>query len=140
MNNLAHTTSAARMLSYAAPAAVAGAPADDSPSAAAQSHVEAAQQTGTAPGPMGAWFLYAAGVVVGLVVAVGSLLTVLIGQGPSSVAIGAAALLAAGFAACAAVTPRLRRRAPAALAAGSGAGLMAGGLLLGAVAIMIVLS
>lgn len=93
-----------------------------------------------APRSIGVWLLYTAGVVVGLAVAVGSLLTVLIGHGPSSVAIGAAVLLAGGLALSAAAALGLRRRAPAMIAGGVGGGLMAGGLLLGAVAIMIALS
>ena len=93
-----------------------------------------------APRSIGPWLLYTASVIVGLAVAVGSLPTVLIGHGPSSVAIAAAVLLAGGLALCAAVAPSLRRRAPAVIAGGVGGGLMAGGLLLGAVAIMIALS
>jgi len=95
---------------------------------------------GAAPHSVGTWLLYAAGVVVGLAVALGCLLIVLIGSGPSSVAIVAAVLLAGGLALCAAVAPGLRRRAPAMLAGGSGAGRMAGGRLLGALAILIALS
>ena len=57
--------------------------------------------------------------VVGLAVALGSLLTVLIGRGPSSVAIAAAVLLAGGLALSAAVAPGLRRRAPAMIAGGA---------------------
>jgi len=80
------------------------------------------------------------GVCAGLAVAVGFLLTVLIGRGPASVAVAAAVLFAGGLALSAAVAPSLRRRAPAMLAGGSGAGLMAGGLLLGAIALLIALS
>ena len=99
-----------------------------------------AGETAAAPGAVGAWILYAVSVVVGLVLALSTLLTVLIGRGPSSVAIAAAVLLAGGLALSAAVAPVLRRRAPAMLAAGFGAGLMAGGLALASVALFIALS
>ena len=72
--------------------------------------------------------------------ALSTLLTVLIGRGPSSVAIAAAVLLAGGLALSAAVAPVLRRRAPAMLAAGFGAGLMAGGITLASIALFIALS
>jgi hypothetical protein len=93
-----------------------------------------------APRALGSWILYGISVVVGLAVALGSLLTVLIGRGPSSVAIAAAVLLVGGLALSAGVAPGLRRRAAALSAAGGGAGLMAGGLLLGSIAIMIAVS
>jgi hypothetical protein len=98
------------------------------------------QKTASAPRSIGAWLLYAAGAVVGLAVAVGCLLTVLIGRGPSSVAIAAAVLLAGGLALSAAVAPSLRRRLPAMLAGGAGAGLLAGGIWLAFVSLFIALS
>ena len=93
----------------------------------------------TAPSPVGvgAWLAYAVAVVLGLAVAVSSLMTVLLGQYASSVAVAAAVTLVSGLALSAGVAPTLRRRVPAMLTGGFGAGLMAGGLVLGASAAMI---
>jgi len=121
-------------------AVVAGPPAADAPPATAPSHAETDEEAARAPHSVGAWILYAVSVIVGLVLALSSLLTVLIGRGPSSVAIAAAVLLAGGLALSAAVAPALRRRAPAMLAGGFGAGLMAGGITLASIALFIALS
>jgi len=121
-------------------AVVTAPPAADAQPTVASSHPETEEQAAAAPRSIGAWVLYAVSVVVGLGVALGTLLTVLIGRGPSSVAIAAAVLLAGGLALSAAVAPGLRRRAPAMLAGGGGAGLMAGGVLLASIALIIALS
>ena len=84
-----------------------------------------------------AWLAYAVAVVLGLAVAVSSLMTVLLGQYASSVAVAAAVTLVSGLALSAGVAPALRRRVPAMLTGGFGAGLMAGGIVLGASAAMI---
>ena len=90
------------------------------------------------PSPgVGAWLLYAVAVVLGLVLAISSLLTVLLGAHAPSVAAAAAVALVAGLAVSAGVAPLLRRRAPAMFVGGFGAGLMAGGVVLGASAVMI---
>ncbi|MEI6448805.1 MAG: hypothetical protein WCP98_02500 [Actinomycetes bacterium] len=125
-----------------APSAAEGPPARpaDAPPVTTPSDLETEEKAAPAPRSIGAWILYGVSVVVGLAVALGSLLTVLIGRGPSSVAIAAAVLLAGGLALSAAVAPGLRRRAPAMLAAGCGAGLMAGGVLLASIALIIALS
>ncbi len=86
---------------------------------------------------VGGWLAYAVAVVLGLAVAVSSLITVLLGQYASSVAVAAAVTLVSGLALSAGVAPTLRRRVPAMLTGGFGAGLMAGGLVLGASAAMI---
>lgn len=91
-------------------------------------------------GGVGAWLLYGAAVAAGLVVAVGLLLTVLLGRSWPSVAIAAVVVIVAGLATSGAAAPALRRRAPAMLAGGFGAGLMAGGLVLGSSALMIAAS
>lgn len=121
-------------------AVVTAPPAEDAPPATAPSDLGTYEKTAPAPRSIGAWILYGVSVVVGLAVAVGCLLTVLIGRGPSSVGIAAAVLLAGGLALSAAVAPGLRRRAPAMIAGGSGAGLMAGGVLLASIALIIALS
>ena len=90
--------------------------------------------------PVSAWILYGASVVVGLVVALSFLLTVLMGRGPWSVAIAAAVALAGGLALSVGGAPGLRRRTVATLIAGCGAGLMAGGIELAAIALMIALT
>jgi hypothetical protein len=110
----------------AAPGADAHAPAD-------AEHV--------APSRVGArgWLAYAVAVVLGLAVAVSSLITVLLGTYASSVAVAAAVTLVSGLALSAGVAPTLRRRVPAMLTGGFGAGLMAGGIVLGASAAMIVM-
>jgi hypothetical protein len=102
--------------------------------------LETEEKKAPTPRSIGAWLLYPASVILGLAVAVGCLLTVLIGCGPSSVAIAAAVLLAGGLALCAAVAPGLRRRLPAMLAGGAGGGLMAGGIWLAFVSLFIALS
>ncbi|MGB8019740.1 MAG: hypothetical protein WCF04_00765 [Candidatus Nanopelagicales bacterium] len=89
---------------------------------------------------VGGWLLYAVAVVVGLAVAVSSLVTVLLGAYASSVAVAAAVALVAGLAMSAGVAPALKRRAPAMLAGGFGAGLMAAGIVLGVSAVMIAMS
>ncbi len=89
---------------------------------------------------VGGWLLYVVAVVLGLAVAVSSLVTVLLGAYASSVAVAAAVALVAGLAMSAGVAPALRRRAPAMLAGGIGAGLSAGGIVLGASAVMIAMS
>jgi hypothetical protein len=108
--------------------------------AATPGSVRTTEKAVAAPQSIGAWILYAAIVVVGLAVALSSLLTVLIGRGPSSVAIAAAVTLAGGLAVSAAVAPALRRRATALATAGLGAGLMAGGIVLGSIAVIIAVS
>jgi hypothetical protein len=115
-------------------------PADEPPAPEPGERPAPAGENAAAPRAVGAWILYAVSVVVGLALALSSLLTVLIGRGPSSVAIAAAVLLAGGLAVSAAVAPALRRRAPAMLAAGLGAGLMAGGIALTSIALFIALS
>lgn len=92
------------------------------------------------PSPVGVgnWLLFALAVVLGLVLAISSLLTVLLGAGAPSVAAAAAVTLVAGLSISAWVAPLLRRRASAMLVAGFGAGLMAGGVVLGTSAVMIV--
>lgn len=104
-----------------------GAPADDAHPAPARSGV-------------GGWLAYVVAVVLGLAVAVSSLLTVLLGQYASSVAVAAAVALVCGLALSAGVAPRLGRRLPAMLTGGFGAGLLAGGIVLGASAAMIAMS
>ena len=89
---------------------------------------------------VGGWLAYAVAVVLGLAVALSSLMTVLLGQYASSVAVAAAVALVCGLALSAGVAPTLRRRVPAMLTGGFGAGLMAGGIVLGASAAMIVMS
>lgn len=89
---------------------------------------------------VGGWLAYAAAVVLGLALAVSSLMTVLLGQYAPSVAVAAAVALVCGLALSAGVAPALRRRVPAMLTGGFGAGLMAGGIVLGASAAMIVMS
>jgi hypothetical protein len=122
------------------PATDAGRPSPDAGRPADFSRPEGDEQAAPARSSLGAWIVFALGVVAGVAVAAGSLLTVLIGRGPSSVAVAAAVLLAGGLALSAAVAPGLRRRVPAMLAAGSGAGLMAGGLLLACIAVIIAFS
>jgi hypothetical protein len=56
------------------------------------------------------------------------------------VAVAAAVALACGLALSAGVAPTLGRRVPAMFTGGLGAGLMAGGIVLGASAAMIVMS
>ena len=89
---------------------------------------------------VGGWLAYAVAVLLGLALAVSSLMTVLLGQYASSVAVAAAVALVSGLALSAGVAPTLRRRVPAMLTGGFGAGLMAGGIVLGASAAMIVMS
>ena len=89
---------------------------------------------------VGGWLVYAVAVVLGLAVAVTSLVTVLLGQYASSVAVAAAVALVCGLALSAGVAPARRRRVPAMLTGGFGAGVMAGGIVLGASAAMIVMS
>ena len=90
---------------------------------------------------VGGWLAYAVAVLLGLALAVqrpdGS------PAGPvhaPSVAVAAAVALVSGLALSAGVAPTLRRRVPAMLTGGFGAGLMAGGIVLGASAAMIVMS
>jgi hypothetical protein len=89
---------------------------------------------------VGGWLAYAVAVVLGLAVALSSLMTVLLGSYAPSVAVAAAVALVCGLALSAGVAPTLRRRVPAMLTGGFGAGLMAGGIVLGASAAMIVMS
>jgi hypothetical protein len=89
---------------------------------------------------VGGWLAYGVAVVLGLALAVSSLMTVLLGQYAPSVAVAAAVALVCGLALSAGVAPALRRRVPAMLTGGFGAGLMAGGIVLGASAAMIVMS
>jgi hypothetical protein len=89
---------------------------------------------------VGGWLAYAVAVVLGLALTVSSLMTVLLGQYASSVAVAAAVALVCGLALSAGVAPALRRRVPAMLTGGFGAGLMAGGIVVGASAAMIVMS
>jgi hypothetical protein len=121
-------------------AVVTAPPAVEAPPVAAPSDLETEEKATPAPRSVGAWILYAVSVVVGLVLALSTLLTVLIGRGPSSVAVAAAVVLAGGLALSAAVAPALRRRAPAMLAAGFGSGLMAGGIALASIALFIAFS
>jgi hypothetical protein len=85
----------------------------------------------------GGWLLYAVAVAVGLGLAVGTLFTVLLGTYASSVAVAAAVAVVAGLTLSVGVAPALRRSALAMLAGGLGAGLMAGGLVLGTSALLI---
>lgn len=97
---------------------------------------------GPAPARAGAggWLLYALAVALGLAVAVSTLVTVLLGAYASGVAVAAAVALVAGLALSGGIAPASKRRAPAMLAGGFGAGLMAGGIALGASALMIAMS
>jgi hypothetical protein len=97
------------------------------------------EYTGPSRVGVGGWLAYAVAVVLGLAVALSSLMTVLLGQYASSVAVAAAVALVCGLALSAGVAPALRRRVPAMLTGGFGAGLMAGGIVLGASAAMIVM-
>lgn len=83
------------------------------------------------------WLLYAVAAAVGLGLAVGTLFTVLLGTYASSVAVAAAVALVAGLTLSVGVAPALRRSALAMLAGGLGAGLMAGGVVLGTSALLI---
>jgi hypothetical protein len=96
-----------------------------------------AEAPASARGGVGGWLAYSVAVVLGLAVAVSSLITVLLGQYASSVAVASAVALVAGLALSAGVAPSLRRRMPAMLTGGFGAGLMAGGIVLGMSAAMI---
>lgn len=93
----------------------------------------------TARGGVGGrgWILYALAVAVGLGLAVGTLFTVLLGTYASSVAVAAAVALVAGLTLSIGVAPALRRRALTMFAGGLGAGLMAGGVVLGTSALLI---
>jgi hypothetical protein len=89
---------------------------------------------------VGGWLLYAVAVVVGLAVALASLMTILLGSYAPSVAAAGAVMLVAGLALSGSVAPALRRGVPRMLTSGFGAGLMAGGLVLGTSAAMILMS
>ncbi len=97
---------------------------------------------GPAPAPVGAggWLLYALAAAMGLAVAVSTLITVLLRTYASGVAAAAAVALVAGLALSAVIAPTSKRRAPAMVAGGFGAGLMGGGIVLGASAVMIAMS
>jgi hypothetical protein len=86
------------------------------------------------------WALFAVGAVVGLVVGIVPLVTVLLGRGPSSVGLAAAVVFALGLVVSVGVAPSLAMRLPRMPAAGAGAGLMGGGLVLTCCAVMIALS
>ncbi len=89
---------------------------------------------------VGGWLLYVVAVVAGLGVALSALVTVLLGSYAPSVAAAGAVALVAGLALCGGVAPALRRVVPRMLTGGFGAGSMAGGLVLGASAAMILMA
>lgn len=124
------------VLILAALLTVAGGPSASPVPPATNPEAPAAHPAPTRVG-VGGWLLYAVAVVVGLGLTISSLVTLLLGSYASSVAVAAAVALVAGLAVCAAAAPALRRRTPALLAGGFGAGLMAGGLVLGSSALMI---
>lgn len=119
---------AAAVLAFrAGPTADAELPADAGPPAVARVGV-------------GGWLLYAVAVVAGLGVALSALVTVLLGGYAPSVAAAGAVALVAGLALSGSMAPAVRRQGPRMLTGGFGAGLMAGGLVLGTSAVMMLMA
>ncbi len=119
---------AAAVLTFtAAPSAATSVPAEP-----------AAFENEAGPGARG-WLAYTVGVLLGLGLALSALFTVLLGTYASSVAVAAAVAIVAGLTLSIGVAPALRRRAVAMLTGGLGAGLMAGGIVLAASAVLITL-
>lgn len=83
------------------------------------------------------WLLYGLAVTLGVALAVSPLFTFLLKTRAPSVAAAAAVTIVAGLSMTAYVAPALRHQALAMTAIGLGAGLMAGGLVLGVSAVMI---
>jgi len=141
MNDLSHAGRTPAPVSPGAVLPLSAIPSEnDGPTVEAATVDDDAPAGRSSHGGFSAWLLYGAAVAAGLVVAVGLLLTVLLGRSWPSVAVAAVVVLVAGLATSGGVAPALRRRAPAMLAGGFGAGLMAGGLVLGSSALMIATS